>query len=125
MALLNIMWDQADSLISRKKAYLTYNDGSKAVIYRGIKIENTDGDIKVYSADSEFYKDITELFIMNDELDFVSSVHAFLRRKYLKHLDRIEEWMKKEMNGQKNHKKITNLKSLREKTLGKYNEINT
>jgi len=48
----------------------------------------------------------------------------FVAKKYLDQLDRVEKWIQKEVNGQKNHKRITNLKKFRENLITKYNEVN-
>jgi serine/threonine-protein kinase RIO1 len=114
------MWHEA--LRIPKVAHLIYNE-SEAVIYRGVKIEKTDEDIKIYSTEADFYKDMTEEFIQTD--GFVKCVEIYLKNKYLNQLDRVESWIQKEVNGQKNHKRISNLKKFRENLIIKYNEINT
>ena len=97
-------------------------DDHQAVIYKGIKVVNTDGDIRLYSTETDFYEDITSTF--NDET-FKGFVNRHLKEKYLKKLDRIENLIKIEMNNYKNHKKFSYLKKRRNEYLKKYNEINT
>jgi hypothetical protein len=113
------MWYEAMKL--PKSAHLVYPE-SEAVIYKGVKIEKTENDIKIYSTQSDFYSDMTEEFIQED--GFLLCVNIYLKKKYLDQLDRIEMWIQKEVNGQKNHKRITNLKKFRENLITKYNEVN-
>ena len=94
----------------------------QAVIYRGIKVINFDGFIRIYSTETDFYEDITDTF--NDET-FKVFVNRNLKNKYLKKLDKIENLIKMEMNNYKNHKKFSYLKKMRNEYLKKYNEINT
>ena len=113
------MWLEAMKL--PKSAHIVYPD-SEAIVYKGVKIEKKENDIRIYSTESDFYKDMTEDFIETD--GFLECVNIYLRKKYLKQLDRVEMWIQKEVNGQKNHKRISNLKKFRENLITKYNEVN-
>ena len=119
MANLQELWNQA-----RNKALGVHIDTDKheSVVYKGIKMIKDENGIKIYSTETEFYKDITEVFV-KDSFDIGTKI--YLKDKYLRKLDQIEEWIKREVNGSKNHKRFGYLQSMRETFLNKYNEINT
>jgi len=119
MATLEQIWIQA-----RNKSGSVFIDTKKyeSVIYKGIKVVRGDYGIKIYSTETEFYKDITKEFVMDS---FTIGVKEHLKKKYLKTLDRIERAIKKNLNGSKNHKRFSYLKTMRENIINKYNEINT
>lgn len=113
------MWYQAMKL---DPAHIVYPEG-EAIIYKGIKIERIENNVKIYSSNTDFYEDITYDFCIDE--DFNTCVNAHLKAKYLTQLDKVERWIRNEMNGSKNHKKISNLKTRRLTIVNKYNEIST
>jgi hypothetical protein len=119
MATLEQIWIQA-----RSKAGSVFIDTDKyeSSIYRGIKVVKDESGVRIYSTETEFYKDITDEFVMDS---FVIGVNEYLKKKYLRTLDQIERAIKKNLNGSKNHKKFSYLKAMRENIITKYNEINT
>lgn len=119
MISLQEIWQQA----RRNMALIRLDDDcTESVIYRGVKIVNDDGKIKIYSTESEFYKDITKVFLRRS---FKEGVYDFLKGKYLRQLNTVEESIKTEMNNQKNHKKFKYLQAKRSNLIEKYNEINS
>lgn len=114
------IWAQARDLFT---SAIIDGDDFESVIYRGIKLVRYEGIVRIYSTDSPFYDDITDSFIVDD--DFLICVKYHLRAKYLRGLDKVERMITREMNGHKNHKRITYLKTMRETYLNKYNGVNT
>lgn len=113
------VWKQA------RNKYFSVNLDTKdhqAVIYKGIKVVNDNGNIRIYSTETDFYEDITDYF-NKDSFDI--GVKEFLLKKYLIKLNEIEKYIQEELNNSKNHKRFSYLKSMREFYLNKYNEINT
>lgn len=119
MISLQEIWQQARS---NRSLIRLDDDDNESVIYKGVKIVNSDGKITIYSTESEFYRDITKVFLRNG---FKEGVYDFLRSKYLRQLNTVEESIKTEMNNQKNHKKFKYLQAKRSNLIQKYNEINS
>lgn len=119
MNTLEEIWKQARS--KRFGANLDTDD-HKAIVYKGVKVINTDGDIKLYCTDTDFYEDITNKF---KSTTFDEGVKQHLKSKYLNKLEYIEKLIQEELNGNKNYKRFDYLKSMRQEYLNKYNEINT
>tara|TARA_R110002124_G_scaffold71463_2_gene191514 strand:+ start:640 stop:999 length:360 start_codon:yes stop_codon:yes gene_type:complete len=119
MISLQEIWVQARTNI--KATILDYED-TESVILRGVKILKIEDDIKIYCTDSEFYKEITDTFLMSS---FQDGVYDYLKGKYLRQLKIVEDSIKREMNNQKNHKKFKYLQSKRTNLIEKYNEVNT
>ena len=119
MATLEHIWIQARS---NPGSVFIDTDKYESAIYKGIKVVRDDSGIKIYSTETEFYKDITKEFVMDS---FTIGVKEYLKKKYLRTLDKIERAIKKNLNGNKNHKNFSYLKSMRENIINKYNEINT
>jgi len=119
MISLQEIWKQARSNISLVRLD---DDCTDSVIYRGVKIVNDDGNISIYSTESEFYIDITKVFLRKS---FKEGVYDFLCKKYLRQLNAVEKSIKTEMNNQKNHKKFKYLQAKRFNIIEKYNEINS
>jgi len=99
----------------------------EARIYRGIKIVKQGDEIKIYSTETDFYKDISSWFMSGDDFNdsFLTCAHRYIKDRYLRNLDAIERSIKLEMNSSKNHKRFANLKARRANLLTKYNEINS
>lgn len=119
MISLQEIWKQARSNISLVRLD---DDCTDSVIYKGVKIVNDDGNISIYSTESEFYIDITKVFLRKS---FKEGVYDFLCKKYLRQLNAVEKSIKTEMNNQKNHKKFKYLQAKRFNLIEKYNEINS
>lgn len=119
MATLEQIWIQARS---KHGSVSIDTDKCESVIYKGIKVVRDGSGIRIYSTETEFYKDITDEFNMDS---FTIGVKEYLKNKYLRTLDKIERAIKRNLNGSKNHKNFSYLKSMRETYLNKYNEINT
>lgn len=119
MISLQEIWKQARSNISLVRLD---DDCTDSVIYKGVKIVNDDGNISIYSTESEFYIDITKVFLRRS---FKEGVYDFLCKKYLRQLNAVEKSIKTEMNNQKNHKKFKYLQAKRFNLIEKYNEINS
>jgi hypothetical protein len=99
----------------------------QARMYKGIKMINTDGIIQVYSAETEFYTNITSWFASGDEFEgtFMECVNQYLKDKYIRKLDNVEQSIMNEINSSKNHKRVAALKVRRTNLLNRYNEIST
>lgn len=119
MATLQEIWDQARS---KHFAVDIDTDKHESVIYKGIKLVKDESGIKIFSTETDFYKDITDEFVKDS---FMIGVNQYLKKKYLRKLDEIEKMVKYEMNNNKNHKRFAYLKAMRETYLNKYNEVNT
>ncbi|MGA1740389.1 MAG: hypothetical protein ACO393_05985 [Methylophilaceae bacterium] len=113
------MWIQARS--KPNAVHLDTKD-YESVIYKGIKMVKDERGINVYSTGSDFYTNITSSFVGGS---FDECVRHFLKKKYIKTINKIEKAIQNEINGNKNHKKFHYLKTMRENYLNKYNEINT
>lgn len=96
----------------------------EARIYKGIKMVKSESGIRVYSAETDFYKDITIWFDKSSS-SFKDCAHEYLKHKYLNKLDEVERRVKQEINSAKNHKRVAALKVRRTNLLNKYNEINS
>jgi hypothetical protein len=118
---LQRMWDEI--LATHTSVDLDTKD-YKARIYRGIKVVHYGDEIKVYSTETPFYKDITDTFIEHGG-SFKDCAHEYIKDRYLRNLDEVERKIKIEMNSSKNHKRFANLKARRTNLLNKYNEINS
>ena len=93
-----------------------------SVINKGIKTIKTDDGIRFYSMETDFYEDITDVFLVGS---FKDSLNAHLKDKYLRLLNSVEKLIQEEINGRRNHKRYNYLKRMRQNYLNKYNEINT
>ena len=104
----------------KHSVYIELED-EESVIFKGIKIIKNEDGIKIYSTDSEFYREIkyTKDF---HEMGFEYGAFKFLEQKYKKKLDQIEQGVQSEISTRKNHKRIAFLKELRETQITKYNE---
>jgi len=111
------IWEEASSIPRGVRLKVRNTD---AIIYKGIKFVKENDVVKVYNTDTAMYKDITDAFT---EGVFNENIKNVLRDRYIKKLKRIEVMIQNEMNGFKNHKRISTLKKYRENTLIKYNEI--
>jgi uncharacterized protein YutD len=111
------LWEEATSLSRGVRLKVGLTD---AIIYKGIKFTKNKEVVKVYNTETDMYKDITDAF--KNGL-FNENIKKVLRHRYVNKLKRIEIMIKNEMNGFKNHKRISTLKKYRENTLKKYNEI--
>lgn len=119
MATLEELWTQARN---NPNAVPIDTEKEDSVVYRGVKVIKNEEGIRIYSTETEFYIDITDDFNTDS---FIVGVNDFLIKKYLRKLDSIERAIKLEMNNNKNHKKVSYLKAMRETYLSKYNEVNT
>lgn len=115
MTTLQEAWDEAVRIPQSTKL-------DDSVIYKGVKIVSNEDGIKIYSTESDFYRDITDSFLVGD---FKNSMRLFLSRKYLRLLGLVERRIKKEIIGKRNHKKYNYLKNARTNLIEKYNEINS
>lgn len=96
-------------------------DNYLATIYKGVKLMKRGDKIRIYSTETDFYKDITDSFVNGS---FDNSLNLFLKNKYVRNLEKIENLIRIEISGNKNHKRYDYLKSMRNQILKKYNEIN-
>lgn len=121
---LQRMWDEIQQ-IHTAADLSTRNE--EARMYKGIKVVKQGDQIKVYSSENEFYKDVTCWFTSGDEFNdsFLTCAHRYIKDRYLRRLDTIERRIKLEMNSSKNHKRFARLKTTRTNLLNKYNEINS
>lgn len=116
---LEEVWSQARS------KHLSANldtDDHDAVVYRGVKVVRDVDGIRLYCTDKDFYEEITDKFVGKT---FDEGLENHLKFKYINKLNLIEESIQEELNGNKNHKRFSYLKSMRKFYLNKYNEINT
>jgi hypothetical protein len=119
MNTINDLWNQARS---NKFGVKLDDDSSESVIYKGIKFVKDENGIRIYSTETDFYKDITKTFY---KYDYYRGVNEFLKKKYILFLNRIEASIRNEVNTSKNHKRFQYLQSMRKHYLNKYNEINS
>lgn len=96
----------------------------QARMYKGIKMVRSESGIRVYSAETDFYREITIWFDKTSS-SFMDCAHEYLKHKYLNKLDEVERRVKEEINSTKNHKRVAALKVRRTNLLNKYNEINS
>jgi hypothetical protein len=105
------------------------HNGYKSVLLFGCKIMQDNKTKKIEIVDttktSDWYTPLTEseekLFLENG---WRIGVYKLSLSNYRTKLDRIEELIKREVNGKKNPKQINKLKSSREKVMNDYSKIN-
>lgn len=119
MNTINNLWNQARS---NRFGVKLDDENSESVIYKGIKVVKDQNGIRIYSTGTDFYKDITKTFY---KYDYYRGVNEFLKDKYIKALNKIEDYIRNEVNTSKNHKRFQYLQSMRKYYLNKYNEINS
>ena len=121
---LYVLWEQASS--DRKAACLSTNS-EKAYIYRGVKIVNINGDIKLYNTRKLglSYKEITdEQYEIFFEHGFRKGVHEVMKHTYIEQIDKINNKIQGEVNTRNNKKHYESLKQRRESLLNKYSNLN-
>ena len=106
---------EAYNIVSNKGLSVKMNGGY--YIYKGLVFYKD----KVLCTDKEFYQDISDLFYEFSNFD--QAVNTYLKNKYKRKLNVIEDSIRNEVNGNNNHNKYKWLKFEREHYLNKYNEI--
>lgn len=113
-----------------------YNDGlsvrlttpdSISLIYRGIKVENIDGNIRILNMNrgGDFYKEITpEQYNVFFEKGFRKGVYDVCLDNYKKALDMLSLKIRNEVSKRNNVKHYEALKEYRNTIMNKINEVN-
>ncbi len=96
-------------------------EDEESVIFKGIKIIKNEDGIKIYSTNSDFYREILKTDDFFNE-GFEYGAFRWLQSKYKNVLDKIEEGVQSEISSRKNHKRIAFLKASRQIQIHKYNE---
>lgn len=99
---------------------------SESRIYKGIKIENEEGTIKIYNTkvNGDFYREVSkeqyQFFIDNGYLKGVHNVCLF---NYERSLDLLQDKIRDELGNRNNQKHYQSLKVMRENLMNKYTKI--
>ncbi|QDP56285.1 MAG: hypothetical protein GOVbin3009_52 [Prokaryotic dsDNA virus sp.] len=121
---LYTLWD--DAVNDRKSVNLS-SGNEEAYIYKGIKIVNTNGDIKIYNTRKlgMTYKEISDddyyLFLTHG---FRKGVHEVMKHTYKEQIEKINSKIHGEVNNRNNKKHYEALKQRRESLLNKYSNLN-
>lgn len=121
--MLEEVWNQARW--HHSSASIT-TEKSDSRIYKGIKIENKEGVIKIYNTklNGDFYKEVSkeqyQHFIDNGFLKGVYNVCLF---NYENSLNLLQDRIREELGDRNNQKHYQSLKSLRDNLLTKYTKI--
>lgn len=113
-----------------------YNDGlsvrvtkpdSISLIYRGVKVENVDGNIRVLNMNrgGDFYKEVTpEQYEVFFEKGFRKGVYDVCLDNYKRALDTLSLKIRNEVSKRNNVKHYEALKEYRNTIMNKINEVN-
>ena len=113
-----------------------YNDGlsvrlttpdSISLIYRGVKVENVDGNIRILNMNrgGDFYKEITpEQYNVFFEKGFRKGVYDVCLDNYKMALDMLSLKIRNEVSKRNNVKHYEALKEYRNTIMNKINEVN-
>jgi hypothetical protein len=113
-----------------------YNDGlsvrlttpdSTSLIYRGVKIENVDGNIRILNMNrgGDFYKEITpDQYNVFFEKGFRNGVYDVCLDNYKRALDMLSLKIRNEVSKRNNVKHYEALKEYRNTIMNKINEVN-
>lgn len=113
-----------------------YNDGlsvrlttpdSISLIYRGVKVENVDGNIRILNMNrgGDFYKEITpEQYNVFFEKGFRKGVYDVCLDNYKRALDMLSLKIRNEVSKRNNVKHYEALKEYRNTIMNKINEVN-
>lgn len=113
-----------------------YNDGlsvrvtkpdSISLIYRGVKVENVDGNIRVLNMNrgGDFYKEVTpEQYEVFFEKGFRKGVYDVCLDNYKRALDMLSLKIRNEVSKRNNVKHYEALKEYRNTIMNKINEVN-
>lgn len=113
-----------------------YNDGlsvrvttpnSISLIYRGVKVENLDGNVRVLNMHrgGDFYKEITpEQYKAFSEKGFRRGVYEVCLDNYKRALDMLSIKIRNEVSKRNNVKHYEALKEYRNTIMNKINEVN-
>lgn len=113
-----------------------YNDGlsvrvtkpdSISLIYRGVKVENVDGNIRVLNMNrgGDFYKEVTpEQYEVFFEKGFRKGVYDVCLDNYKRALDMLSIKIRNEVSKRNNVKHYEALKEYRNTIMNKINEVN-
>mgnify|MGYP000455665195 CR=1 FL=1 len=98
---------------------------SVSVVFKGIKIENKDGDIKIYNTklSGDFYKEVTkQQYEMFFELGFRQGVYRVAIENYMHSLSILTFKIRDEIGHRNNQKHYLALKVMRQNLMTKINE---
>jgi hypothetical protein len=113
-----------------------YNDGlsvrvttpdSTSLIYRGVKIENVEGNIRILNMNrgGDFYKEVTpEQYEVFFEKGFRKGVYDVCLDNYKRALDMLSLKIRNEVSKRNNVKHYEALKEYRNTIMNKINEVN-
>ncbi len=113
-----------------------YNDGlsvrlttpdSISLIYRGVKVENVDGNIRILNMNrgGDFYKEITpDQYNVFFEKGFRKGVYDVCLDNYKRALDMLSLKIRNEVSKRNNVKHYEALKEYRNTIMNKINEVN-
>jgi hypothetical protein len=99
---------------------------SVSVIYRGVKIQNKDNNIKIYNLakGGDFYREVTpEQYKVFTENGFRNGVYEICMENYKRTLDTLSIKIRNEMQSRKNVKHYDSLKEWRTTIMNKVTEI--
>jgi len=119
----NEIWNQALWLHKSTRLDTPY---SKSRIFKGIKIENTDGNIVIYNTklNGDFYQEISdEEYEMFYELGFERACYEMCLKNYKTSLNVIIRSIRDEIGSRNNQKHYQYLKSMRVNLMEKYTNI--
>jgi hypothetical protein len=100
---------------------------SISLIFRGIKVENTDGDIRILNMNrgGDFYKEITpEQYKVFFKKGFRGGVYDVCLDNYKRALDMLSVKIRNEVSSRNNVKHYEALKEYRNTIMNKINEVN-
>lgn len=119
----NEIWNQASWLHKSTRLDTPY---SKSRIFKGIKIENTDGYIKILNTklNGDFYQEISdEEYEMFYELGFERGCYEMCLNNYKESLNVIIRSIRDEIGNRNNQKHYQYLKTMRVNLMDKYTNI--
>ena len=100
---------------------------SISLIYRGVKVENVDGNIRVLNTHrgGDFYREVTpEQYNIFFEKGFRNGVYEVCLDNYKRALDMLSVKIRNEVSKRNNVKHYESLKEYRNTIMSKINEVN-
>ena len=100
---------------------------SISLIYRGVKVENVDGNIRVLNTHrgGDFYREVTpEQYNVFFEKGFRNGVYEVCLDNYKRALDMLSVKIRNEVSKRNNVKHYESLKEYRNTIMSKINEVN-
>lgn len=117
------IWEQATRL---HKATRLNTPQSMSMIFKGVKIENTDGDIKILNTklNGDFYQEVSgEEYKMFLVIGFEQGCYEVCLSNYRRSLNTIIRNIRDEIGNRNNQKHYQYLKTMRDNLMEKYTNI--